>query len=471
MTAFEKRFSKYATALSGEEDANKNRDITIDGSRGEGGGQILRNAMAFATILFQNHARPKEAGLGSEARQRLRIHKIRAGRSNPGLRAQHLIGIQLAVDIAGSSSGGLIGGSINSTEISYESSRSQPPLNTSSTERHFTGDTGTAGSIVLLLQAALPTALFAGGNSLDSSTNVTSTRLTLKGGTNASMAPQYDYWERVFWPTLQEQCGLEPHQVQARVIQRGFYPRGGGQVEVTILPMQQCRPLQPIQLNRDQGGVAKFYIRSFHAGNNLRRHLAEQMAQAAQATLLAQHPDVPIEIDVVKERNVVGSGLGILVTATTTTGCRLAGSALGHPKTMTAQQAGVAAAQELLQSLQDGGCVDEWLQDQLIVFMALAEGTSEMVTGSLTLHTRTAIWISEEMTSAFGENGGAKFEVVHLESQRSVPTGVPDTATNAADYGKDGRMTGRHLIRCNGIGYSSRAQGVDGHRDKIQRKI
>ena len=460
--------SKDITAAAfADDETTENTTIIIDGSRGEGGGQILRNAIAFATIFFPNKSQP-----GKDARSpRLCIQNIRAGRSRPGLRAQHLTGIQLAVDIAGGG-GALRGGSINSTEISYKVVRTTPPLpyaaGTGPTYRHFTGDIGTAGSIVLLLQAALPTALFAASTTSSASC----TRLKLKGGTNAAMAPQFDYWERVFWPTLREQCGLAADQVQALVTKRGFYPRGGGQVDVTIQPLQDG-PLQPIQLNRDRGDVATFYIRSFHAGKNLPRHLAEQMAKSAQSTLLAQYPHVPIETDIVTEQNAIGNGLGILVTATTTTGLRLAGSALGHPKTMTAQQAGVAAAQELLQTLRDGGCVDEWLQDQLILFMALAEGTSEMLTGSLTLHTRTAIWIAEEMTAAYcGDNGGAKFEVVHLESSSPVPTGIPETAVDMAQcrsyYGKDGRIAGRHLIRCHGIGYLPQVQ-FDGHRDKIHR--
>ena len=402
----------------------------VDGSRGEGGGQILRNAIAYATILQRG----------------VRIYGVRAGRVNPGLRAQHLTGIRLAVDAMADdekgTNGRLEGDALHSTEIRY-----QPPAATddddandrAAVERTITGDTGTAGSIVLLLQAALPGALFGRKNKAPC-------RLRLRGGTNATMAPQYDYWERVFWPTVREQCGLEADQIQARVLRRGFFPKGGGEVEVRIKPLNKL-PLQPIRLT-NRGDVASIYIRSFHAGN-LPRHLAEQMAKVAKSTLRQRYPNVPLETEIVTERQAVGSGLGILVMATTTTGCRLAGSALSSPQ-KKARDVAAEAARELLQTLDDGGCVDEWLQDQLILFMALAGGVSEMVAGSLTLHTQTAIWIAQELS-------GAAFEVTRVvdhQQQAKTTPGMPSSAVaNSPEYGKDGRIAGKHLIRCHGIGF------------------
>ena len=269
------------------------------------------------------------------------------------------------------------------------------------------------------------------------------------------MAPQYDYWERLFWPTVREQCGLEMEQMHAGVLRRGYFPKGGGEVEVIIQPL--TRPLQPIRLI-DRGDVATIYIRSFHAGN-LPRHLADQMAQAAESALHQRYPLVPLETEIVTERDAVGSGLGILIMATTTTGCRLAGSALSSPK-KKARDVGREAAHELLQTLDDGGCVDEWLQDQLILFMALAEGESEMVTGSLTLHTQTAIWIAQELSGAefdvtrVDDDGGDKDHDHHEQQQQNSNAAAAAVAvTNAPEYGKDGRISGKHRIRCRGIGF------------------
>jgi RNA 3'-terminal phosphate cyclase (ATP) len=273
--------------------------------------------------------------------------------------------------------------------------------------------------------------------------------LILKGGTNASMAPQYDYWELVFLPTLLDQCKIDASQIQAKVIRRGYYPKGGGEVHVHVEPL--ARPLHPIQLIA-RGDVTSIYIRSFHAGN-IPRKVAVDMAKSASLYLKknidkcaypypirTKADDVPINVEVITEQNAFGSGCGILCVATTYSGCRLAGSALGSPK-KKAEEVGREAAQELMQTLLDGGCVDEWMQDQMILYMALAEGESEMMTGTLTMHTKTAIWIAEKMT-------GTKFLVEKLKEVVSPERG--------SEYGKRGRTLGTHYIQCNGIGFHAK---------------
>jgi RNA 3'-terminal phosphate cyclase (ATP) len=394
--------------------------VVIDGSKGEGGGQILRNAISFSNIL----------------RKQTRIFNIRAKRSKPGLKAQHLAGLRLATQICG---GKLSGDELDSTEIMY--SPAPPSIDSQeSSVRTLNGEIDTAGSICLLLQAALPCALLGHSKPLD---------LILKGGTNASMAPQYDYWEHVFLPTLLDQCKIDESHIQAKVIRRGYFPKGGGEVHVHVEPLS--RPLQPIQLIA-RGDVTSIYVRSFHAGN-IPRKVAVEMAKSASTYLKKminkcaypfparkEADNVPIKVEVITEQNAIGSGCGILCVATTYSGCRLAGSALGSPK-KKAEEVGQEAAQELIQTLLDGGCVDEWLQDQMILYMALAEGESEMMTGTLTMHTKTAIWIAEKMT-------GTKFVVEKIEEVISP--------TRSAEPGKSGRTLGTHYIQCTGIGFHSK---------------
>ena len=377
--------------------------IELDGSYGEGGGQILRNAAAFAAILGKD----------------LGIRKIRAGRSKPGLRRQHLTGLELLADCCG---GTLEGGSVGSQEIVF---RMPPSIakngESSGQQRVLTGDTQTAGSICLLLQAVFPFALLC----------TESIHWVLKGGTNAAMAPQYDYWELLFLPVLKEQLGLRPKNVQATVIRRGFFPRGGGEVHVHTTPGRDA--LRPISLT-ERGGLVCVEVRSYHAGKCPRK-VAVQMANAAKELLDARlGGSVVISTNIAYLEPAAASGSGILIIATTSTGCRLGGSALGSPK-VAPQRVGVQAAEELCATLEDGGCVDEYLQDQLILYMALARGTSEMITGSITCHSRTAIWTAEQCC-------GAQFQIEGLDDKEAV---TPDS---------NGRISGRHRIRCTGIGFS-----------------
>lgn len=379
--------------------------LEIDGCYGEGGGQILRNAAAYAALLGQS----------------TRITNIRAKRDKPGLKAQHLTGLQLLVEACG---GSLEGGDVGSQEITIHVPDNRS-TDSHTEKRVLVGDTHTAGSICLLLQAALPYALFAPSE----------IQWVLKGGTNATMAPQYDYWDRVFRPILIERMKLSADAMSSSVIRRGYFPRGGGEVHVTTKPQEGTLP--PIQLT-ERGEVDRISIRAFHAGK-CHRSVAERMASAAKQHLEAHIPGLDISSEIVFEEQSIGSASGILVTATTDAGCKFGGSALGSPKTKPSQT-GLVAANEIIAALNSGGCVDEYLQDQLICYMALAEGVSEMTIGSLELHTNTAIWLAEKCT-------GAAFEVVLLQEG------------DENSYRGNGGTPGKYIVRCKGIGFSAPHNG------------
>ena len=417
--------------------------VTLDGSYGEGGGQILRNSISYATLLHIP----------------LEIHKIRAGRRKPGLQAQHCASLRLACRLV---PGILQGDTLHSCRVTYTpptpKDRHAAAAAAHDAPRHVDMEIGTAGSICLLLQASLPVTLF----------GAAATHLTLGGGTNASMAPQYDYWYEVFLPTLTSQCGLPTDAITATVKCRGYFPQGGGQVQVTIQkPLTHQQTLRPVQMT-ERGEPVALRIRAFHAGTWTRTQAAH-MVQTARAFLQQHQPNLllvdDVSEDIVSERHAVGSGMGLLLLVRTSTGCRLAGSALCDKK-IDAAQAGTWAAHELLSTWRDGGCVDEWLQDQLIMYMALAEGTSSIMTGSLTLHTQTAIWVAEKLTDA-------RFSVQRLDDEDPIITETTDNIQHKrhksessdkrrrpapiADYGTHGRIAGRHLITCLGIGLRGRA--------------
>jgi RNA 3'-terminal phosphate cyclase (ATP) len=488
-----------------------NEVICIDGSKGEGGGQIIRNAITYAVIL----------------QKELIIINIRSKRSKPGLQAQHVTCIQLATSIH--PGGTIIGNTIQSSQIHYIPppptttkttiaqtkqkrtlteakhnmsidqetmndvvAKNNVPITTgTATTRYIKGDTGTAGSICLLLQVAIPCSIFNPSN--------TPIQLDLKGGTNASMAPQYDYWHHVFWPTIQNHClgpiktseredsnsSISNSYVRAKVLQRGFFPKGGGHVQVILNPLVVCpsmmKSLQPINL-MERGDVRTIYIRAYHAGN-LPRHIAQAMAKQAKTFLQKNfqstktsgtRSEIDYVLDIITETHAIGSSFGILVVATTNTGCIFGGSSLSSPyKKQRAEDIATDACHELWTTLEANCCVDEWLQDQLILFMTLASGQSTIITGSLSLHTQTAISIAEQITTV-------KFTITKLMDD--VTTTSTDTNTNKIhrvktnrinsnepkkilgnskcydcdNYGQHGSVPGRHMIQCDGIGLSLR---------------
>ncbi|CAK6981286.1 RNA 3'-terminal phosphate cyclase [Scomber scombrus] len=326
----------------------------LDGSVMEGGGQILRVSAALSCIT------------GTA----VKITKIRAGRSTPGLRPQHLSGLQLVSDVC---SGSLQGATLGSTDISLTPGKIH--------SGNHTADTETAGSVCLLLQVALPCALYADASS----------QFCLKGGTNAEMAPQIDYTIKVFKPIL-EKFGVH---FDCDLKMRGYYPKGGGEILVTVNPVKE---LQPVNMT-ERGNITKIYGRAFVAGV-LPFKLAKDMSSAAVRTIRREIKDLYINIQSLQEKEMAcGSGNGIIILAESSTGCLYAGSALGK-KGVYADKIGIEAAEMLLKNIRHNGCVDEFLQDQLIIFMALAKGTSRIRTGPVTLHTQTAIHMAEQLTQA-----------------------------------------------------------------------
>ncbi|NXU71726.1 RTCA cyclase, partial [Oreotrochilus melanogaster] len=202
---------------------------------------------------------------------------------------------------------------------------------------------------------------------------------------------------------------------------RGYYPQGGGEVVVQLSPVKE---LSPINLT-DRGTVTKIYGRAFVAGA-LPIKLAKDMSAAAVRCIRKEIRDLYVNIQPVREPDdrACGTGSGIIVVAETSTGCLLAGSSLGK-RGKNSDKVGIEAAEILLKNLKHGGTVDDSLQDQLIIFMALAKGVSRVKSGPITLHTQTAIHFAEKLTKA-------KFTVTKSEEE---------------DPSKD-----TYIIECQGMG-------------------
>ena len=168
--------------------------IEIDGSEGEGGGQVVRNSCALSLVTGQP----------------FRITNVRGRREKPGLMRQHVTAIEAACRIGAACEGVTVG----SSEIMFT------PGKVVAGDYHFA--VGTAGSTSLVLQTVLMPLLGADGPS----------RLVLEGGTHNMMAPPFEFLSRAFLPVL----GRMGAQVSARLLRHGFYPRGGGRIEVEIVP-------------------------------------------------------------------------------------------------------------------------------------------------------------------------------------------------------------------------------------------
>ncbi len=180
--------------------------VHIDGSEGEGGGQILRTALAMALVT----------------RQGVRLTSIRSRRARPGLLPQHLTAVRAAAEVGQAE---VRGDRAGSRELVFQ------PQTIRTGEYHFA--TGTAGSATLVLQTVLPPLLTADGPS----------RLVLEGGTHNPWAPPFDFLERAFLPLLRRMGA----RVDARLERPGFYPAGGGRVVVQIEPVANLQPIELIE--------------------------------------------------------------------------------------------------------------------------------------------------------------------------------------------------------------------------------
>jgi len=331
--------------------------IEVDGSSGEGGGQILRTAVALSSVL------------GIE----VRITKIRAGRSTPGIRAQHLAGVKVAAEICG----GLVkGGEVGSGTLEYTPGKPR--------SGRFSFDVGTAGSVTLILQTVMPILSFADGN----------VELRLIGGTDVKWSPPVDYLRLVTLPIL-SRMGFKG---DLKLVRRGYYPKGGGEVEFSSLRVERLGPV-----NGTGSGVARD-IDLFSYSTGLPRHVAERIASAAGTVISdAGLPAPSVTLEVSTAEHSPSAGCGVVLCSNKDHGALVGADCLGE-RGKPAEEVGTEAGRELVEELGSGMFLDRHMGDMVVPYMALADGVSEVSISRLTEHTLTNVKVAEEL-------GGVRFEV------------------------------------------------------------
>ncbi|MEM4352486.1 MAG: RNA 3'-terminal phosphate cyclase [Candidatus Caldarchaeum sp.] len=356
--------------------------LSLDGSVGEGGGQVLRVAVALSAILGKQ----------------LHVYNIRKKRQNPGLRHQHLTAVK-AVSMA--CSGKLQGAEIGSTELRFSPGK----IKASS----LSLDTGTAGSTTLVLQSLLPVLCFGS----------TPCTFTIRGGTNNPNAPTIEYFEKIFIPAIAH-AGVESG---VKLLKRGFYPRGGGIVEGYVRPVKKLAAFNLV------GRPRILEIMGLAYTSKLPAHVAERMASSCEKHLAAKgYRRVSISREVLDERDercAVDPGAGIFLMAVCEDGVVLGVDKLGE-RGVPAERVGEEAAAELVDELSRGAPVDKHLGDMLVIYSALADGRSVYEVSRLTSHTATSIKVCEALTGCKAriEGGINERAVITIEGTSHVNNNI-----------------------------------------------
>jgi RNA 3'-terminal phosphate cyclase (ATP) len=310
--------------------------LQLDGSRGEGGGQILRTSVALSMIT----GKP------------FQVRRIRAGRAKPGLMRQHLTAVKAAAKVCGAETEGA---ELKSNKLTFRPGDVQPG------EYRF--DIGTAGSATLVLQTVLPGLMTADGPS----------KLTLCGGTHNIHAPPFDFLAKAFLPLL----GRIGPKVSATLIRPGFYPAGGGEVVVDIHPVQQLKPIRLL----DAGRIVRRHATAMVS--RLPRHIAERELATLRRKLSLSEKETTVE-----EVRSLGPG-NVLVVEMERERITEVFTGFGQ-RGVPAEEVAAGAAREIASYLNTGAPVGEHLADQLLLPLALAGGGRYRTTAP-TPHTTTNV--------------------------------------------------------------------------------
>ena len=317
------------------------RPIIIDGSYGEGGGQILRTSVALSAIT------------GAP----VKVINIRKKRSNPGLRNQHITAIKAVAEISRAKVEGL---RIGSTEIVFYPGEPKPGK--------FFFDVGTAGSVTLVLQSVLPVLTLTDGQF----------EVKIRGGTDVPWSPPIDYFKYILKPLL-HQMGFE---FEVEVKNRGFYPRGGGE----IIIRGEGAQLRAMQL-KERGRLLEIGASIWLY--NLPEHIAERMKRTLMIHAYNAFKETPKVV--IDRGRSLSPGTGVVMYA------RFERTVLGSDrlgeKGVRAETVAQECVEKLRKEVSSEATLDIHAADQMPTFMVLAKGESSYKVREITNHARTNLWV------------------------------------------------------------------------------
>lgn len=313
--------------------------IEIDGSYGSGGGQVLRTAVALSAITEKP----------------VKIFNIRAKRCNPGLRPQHLKGIEACGKLCNGRFKGL---RIGSRIIEFFPGKIKGG--------NYDIDIGTAGSISLVLQTLVIPSLHAESEVV----------LNIKGGTDVRWAPTIEFFKSVFSGNLKK-MGAD---IKSKILRVGYYPKGGGKVRVEISPCEKIKSINWVE----QGGIKKIECCSFASEHLKGKKVAERQAEGFKETFKSAECKI-------KYFKTLSPGSSI--TAHAHCNAVMGASVLGERK-KRAEEVGKACADLLRSQLDSGACLDRWMADQILPFLAI--GSGKVSVAEITNHCLTNVWVIEK---------------------------------------------------------------------------
>jgi RNA 3'-terminal phosphate cyclase (ATP) len=361
--------------------------IHLEGTTLEGGGQLLRIAI----------------GLSSLTKIPVNITNIRGKRSGSGgLKAQHLTSVQW---LSQASDARLSGAGLKSKEITFAPKETKRQF-----EKFLKSEIqisqNTPGSINLVFQAILPYLLFSGSKY--------PSNVKISGGTNVSNSPSYEYISQVLLPMLTH-IGIPT--INSSLHSRGWSQGGTqlGSVTYTVTPIST--PLPAFQLI-DRGDIISVKA-TIIAPKACEQHFRDELDMMFENREEAIFGDREPMVEVVFENSRHDKRFYLLLVATTTTGVKLGRDWLYDHAVKVGRSEVIMSSmtkkvfRDLIAEIEHGGCVDEFLKDQLVVFQALAKGRSVVNAGRTkegpvesSLHAKTAQWVVQEMLGVgFDEEG------------------------------------------------------------------